>query len=285
MSNPASVSAELHAALEPRIAAARRVVLEFSERLHADLGKVNSDWKADGSRVTETDLAISAGIIGALSGEFPTDTFLSEELATATPIAVTGRFAWVLDPIDGTNNFALGLAQCAISLALLVEGQPAYGIIYDASRRLVIHGGPGFGVWDGESPARIHEGGLSRSSPVGFHSPHAAGRHPGHGEAMVTACKVRAMGSSALHLAYVAVGLLEGVVDHNVKLWDIAAGIALIRGAGGDVDFLADDPLPLKTFDLEMPRILYVGGSRRIRQDLIKVLESADSAEGGGADG
>jgi len=262
--------------IQLRATAACRIVMAHRGRLHADLGKVRSDWKKDGSRVTATDHAISEGILLALAGEFPDDIGLSEELATAEPIPITSRFAWVLDPIDGTNNFALGLAQCAISLALLDEGQPVYGVIYDVSRRVLIHGGPGRGVWDGERTAQVHEGGLTRSSLVGFHSPHAVEQYPGHGERMIAHCKVRAMGSSALHLAYVAAGLLEGVVDHNVKLWDIAAGIALIRGARGDVQFLANDPLPLRTFDLEMPRIVYVGGSKQMRADLVDLLQSTD---------
>lgn len=273
-----SVPGDPHAALEPRITAARRVVLAFSQRLHADLGRVKSDWKTDGSRITETDLAISTGIIDALTQEFPDDIYLSEELATTTTIAVTSRFSWVLDPIDGTNNFALGLAQCAISLALLEAGKPVYGVLYDASRRVIMHGGPGIGFWDGDRSARVVDGPLQDSSPIGFHSPRAPGRYPGHGEAMISSCKVRALGSSALHLAYVAAGLLEGVVDHNVKLWDIAAGIALIRGAGGDVEFISDDPLPLRNFDLEMPSSVYVGGCPRMRKDLIALLWSADQS-------
>jgi myo-inositol-1(or 4)-monophosphatase len=268
--------------MQNRITVARRIVEDFRERLHADLGRVGSDWKKDGSRVTETDHAISAGILSALAKEFPDDVGLSEELATRGPVAVTSRFAWVLDPIDGTNNFALGLAQCAISLALLEAGQPVYGIIYDASRRVILHGGPGRGVWDGNRAAKVHQGGLRLTSTVGFHSPHKIGSYPGHGERMITHCKVRAMGSSALHLAYVAVGLLEGVVDHNVKLWDIAAGIAMIRGAGEDVTFLDGNPLPLRTFDLDMSRIVYVGGCARMRADLRDLLPMPDPVAGNG---
>lgn len=278
MSTHPSTDHESSDPIQARATVACRIVQAHSERLHADLGRVGSQWKKDGSRVTATDHALSEGILSALAAAFPDDIGLSEELATAEPIDITSRFTWVLDPIDGTNNFALGLAQCSISLALLEDGQPVYGIVYDVSRRVLIHGGPGRGIWDGERQARMHEGGLTRSSPVGFHSPHAAGAFPGHGEALVANCKVRALGSSALHLAYVAVGLLEGVVDHNVKLWDIAAGIALIRGAGGDVTFIANNPLPLRRFDLDMPRILYIGGGKQMRKDLQSLLQTADGA-------
>ncbi len=259
-------------ALLSRIAAAKAAVLGQSTRLHADLGGVASQWKADGSRVTETDHAISRTILAELTAAFPDDQGFSEELLTDRPLEATSTFAWVLDPIDGTNNFATGLAQCAISLALLRDGQPVYGVIYDTSRRVLLHGGPGIGMWDGERPRRVREQALGPKSVVGFHSPHESGKYPGHGEALASRYKLRALGSSALHLAYVAAGFFDGVVDHNVKLWDIAAGIAMIRGAGGDVDFLAPVPLPLRRFDVDMPRIFYVGGAQIVRRELVALL-------------
>ncbi|MCF3648335.1 inositol monophosphatase family protein [Synoicihabitans lomoniglobus] len=260
-----------------RIAAAKKAVLGQRARLEADLGRVASDWKADGSRVTETDHAISEAILGELIATFPEDIGLSEELMTDQPIEVSSRFAWVLDPIDGTNNFATGLAQCAISLALFEHGEPVYGVIYDASRRRLMHGGPGFGMWDGETQTTVRTRELSRTSVIGFHSPHEASKYPHHGDAVVRQCKVRALGSSALHLAYVAAGLFDGTVDHNVKLWDIAAGIPMVRAAGGQVTFLANNPLPLRRFDLDMPRILYVGGSAAVCASLAEILTEADA--------
>jgi|GEM_PF-5901522 len=103
-----------------RIAAGQRAVLAQTERLHRGFGQTTSDWKSDGTRVTPVDLAISEGIIGQLKKQFSDDDFFSEELTqAAAPVPLTQRFAWVLDPIDGTNNYAMGLAHCAISLALL----------------------------------------------------------------------------------------------------------------------------------------------------------------------
>src|SRR5436190_17678437 len=102
-----------------RIAAAQRAVLAQSELMHREFGRAESKWKGDGTRVTAVDIAISENIFRELQQQFPEDQFLSEELAeTEAPIPLTAKFVWVLDPIDGTNNFALGIAQCAISLAL-----------------------------------------------------------------------------------------------------------------------------------------------------------------------
>src|SRR5471032_1359819 len=114
-----------------RIAAAKHAVLAQTGLLHREFGRAESRWKSDGTRVTAIDIAISENIFRELRAQFPADQFLSEELAeTAAPIPVTATFSWVLDPIDGTNNFALGIPHCAISLGLCVHGEPVYGTIY-----------------------------------------------------------------------------------------------------------------------------------------------------------
>src|ERR1019366_3314541 len=115
-----------------RIAAAKRAVTAQTGLLHREFGRTESHWKSDGTRVTAVDLAISENIFGELRAQFPADQFFSEELAeTDAPIPVTAEFSWVLDPIDGTNNFALGLPHCAISLGLCVRGEPGCGVVFD----------------------------------------------------------------------------------------------------------------------------------------------------------
>src|SRR5690606_27797118 len=125
-----------------------------------------------------------------------------EELPTAATLEVTSEYAWVLDPIDGTNNYATGLVSCAIALALLHRGEPVYGVIYDFARRTILHGGPGCGMWDGERAAQVKPGGLKTSSLIGFHSPRDRIRFRGHADALANRAKIRGLGSSALHLAY-----------------------------------------------------------------------------------
>jgi myo-inositol-1(or 4)-monophosphatase len=244
-----------------RIAAARRVVLAQTDLMHREFGRAESTWKYDGSRVTAVDVAISEGIFRDLAVDFPTDQYFSEELAaTDVPLPVTARFSWVLDPIDGTNNFALGIVHCAIALALCEHGRPVYGVVYDLSRRTLMHGGPGFGMFDGERESRITSGALTRETLVGFHSPFDKTLMP-MACGVLANFKIRGLGSATLHLAYVAAGLLDGCVDFNVKIWDLAAAIPLVMAAGGDVQFLNGEQLPMRVFDLRMQRIIYVAGS------------------------
>ena len=206
--------------------------------------------------MTAIDIAISENIFKALGAQFPQDQYFSEELSDAKePIAVTSPYCWVLDPIDGTNNFALGIPHCAISLGLMHLGEPVYGVVYDLSRRTLIHGGPGFGIHDGERTPTVSTAPHNKESLIGFHSPFDKKLVP-HTEAILTHYKIRGLGSATLHLAYVAAGILDGTVDFNVKIWDLAAAIALVRAAGGEVRFLNGEQLPMKQFDLAMGRIV-----------------------------
>src|SRR5690606_3390728 len=93
-----------------------------------------------------------------------------------------------------------------------------------------------------------------------------------HADAIVSNFKLRALGSSTLHFAYVAVGILDGAVDHNVKIWDVAAALPLIEAAGGEVQYVHAPPVPLRQFDLKMQRIFLIAGNAAICRRLREVL-------------
>jgi myo-inositol-1(or 4)-monophosphatase len=258
--------------IEARILAGKNAVLAQTELLHREFGRAASHWKADGTRVTPVDVAISEAIVRVLGAEFPDDQVFSEELAeTDQPIPVRSRFCWVLDPIDGTNNYATGIAHCAISLALLEHGSPRYGFVYDLSRRVLIHGGPGRGLRDGERAAGVKSEPPHPQSLLGFHSPYDK-KFAHHATTLVENFKIRGLGSSTLHLAYVAVGILDGTVDHNVKIWDIAAAVPLCLAGGGEVQFLNGEQFPLRVFDLKMKRIQYIAGNAKVCARLRELL-------------
>lgn len=255
-----------------RIAAAKSAVLARTAFMHREFGRVTSEWKADGSRVTSADIAISKDIFRELGAQFPEDELLSEELGDGSaPIPLRARFAWVLDPIDGTNNFAAGIPFCAISLALLEHGVPVYGVIYDLARRTLMHGGPGLGAWDGERPARVNTDTPAGRRTLGFHSPMDRAFAP-QAALLVERYKIRGLGSSTLHLAYVGAGLIDAVVDHNVKVWDIAAAVPFCQGAGGEVRYLRAPLFPLAIFDLTMARVPFVAGAPAACDELMALL-------------
>ncbi len=257
-----------------RIAAAKQAVLAQTELLHREFGRAASKWKSDGTRVTAVDVAISENIVRELSAQFPADQYFSEELADTTePIPVTAKYSWVMDPIDGTNNFALGIPYCAIALALCENGEPVYGVVYDLSRRTLMHGGPGFGMHDGEKTPTVSTAAFSRETLVGFHSPFDKTLMP-MAAGVLSQFKIRGLGSATLHLAYVAAGILDGCVDYNVKIWDLAAAIPLVKAAGGEVQFLNGEQLPLRVFNLKMGRIIYVAGGPAMCAKLREIMKA-----------
>lgn len=255
-----------------RIAAAQQAVLAEADLMHREFGRAKPEIKHDGTKVTPVDIAISQNLQNAITRMFPEDQFFSEELApTANPVPVTSRFCWVCDPIDGTNNYANGIIYCAISLALLESGRPVYGVVYDMARRVLIHGGPGQEVWDGDRPARAKTEAPNGYSLIGFHSP-VDKAYAAEGKALIENFKIRGLGSSTLHLAYAAIGLLDGVVDHNNKVWDIAAACALCAGTGIEIHYLENPPWPLVEFTLKAKRIQYAAGNPAMVAKLREVL-------------
>ncbi len=264
--------------IKRRVVVAKRAVRAQTRRLHRDFRRAPSEWKADGTRVTTADLAISQAILGDLGTEFPDDQRFSEELLDAAhPIPVASRFCWVLDPIDGTNNYAAGIPFCAISLALLEDGQPVYGVVYDMARKTLIHGGPGAGATDGRKRAHVRPEAPHDNSLIAVHSPYDRALVPQIGSVM-RQFKIRGLGSSTLHLAYVGIGLLDGVLDHNVRVWDIAAAHAIALGGGAELHYLRNNPFPLRQFALDPPRIHYVAGNAAVCARIEELLRA-----GGGA--
>lgn len=246
-----------------RINAGRVAILDQVGFLTQSFGQASSMWKEDDTRVTFVDFAISERVGTALARDFPLDTFCSEEGGAgdeALPLR-PGGFAWVLDPVDGTNNYALGLPFCGISLALLRDGVPIYGFVYDFARSRLIEGGPGYGLLDGHRRVSPPQPPLSRQSLIGFHFPLPA-EQAAHWLPLLQRSRLRSLGSGALHLAYVALGFLDGMVDFRVKVWDIAAGHALVRAANRRFLFLQTDPFPMRTFTVQSPSLPCIAGTQ-----------------------
>jgi myo-inositol-1(or 4)-monophosphatase len=249
-------------ALRHRVNAARVAVSNQTGFFNELLGRVTSDWKADDTRVTFADFAISEKLFAELRRSFSTDQFFSEESGPLDEVVpVESRYAWILDPIDGTNNYALGMTSCAISLALLKEGNPVYGWIYDGSTGQLLEGGPHHGLLvDGRKlvvpPREIDR----KSGIVGLHFPLPAER-AGQLAPLLESYRIRSLGSAALQLAYVALGRLDGAIDERVRVWDIAAALCLLLATGREIHFPDGSPFPLETFDPRAPFIRYAAGN------------------------
>ena len=247
--------------LKHRINAGRVAVKNQVDFFHKQFAQVPSEWKEDDTRVTFADFAISEKIFAELRKSFPGDHYCSEESNPQDEVMeLVERYTWMLDPIDGTNNYALGLPHCGISLALLQNGMPVYGFIYDMGRRTLIQGGPGCGLLDGCRKALVKPSEMDGQSLVGLHFPLDEANYE-RLRPMLLRCRIRSMGSGALNLAYSAIGMLDGCIDFKIKVWDIAAAHAILSAGGGVFKFLEDSVFPLRQFHVNQPFIPYYAGT------------------------
>jgi len=243
-----------------RIACGSSAVEAEIEFFQSQFGAVASEWKKDASRVTEADHRISERILAAIENEFPEDDGCSEELNIQTGKPLQAKFAWVLDPIDGTNNFAIGLPNCAISLALLKDGHPLYGWVYDYAGKQLVHGGAGRGLFKGKDLIQARTPDLQECTPFGLQFPLPA-EVLRKLEPLLVEERVRSLGSSTMEGVYITLGQLQGAVDFRVKVWDIAAFFAFFDEIGMRYRFLDESPFPLRVFDPSMKPVPYLAGS------------------------
>ena len=267
------IKAQLDAQLRHRINAGRVAVRDQIAFFERQFGEVSSEWKEDDTRVTFADFAISEKLFAELRRDFPEDDYCSEEASPLDEdLELESRFAWVVDPIDGTNNYALGFCVCAISLALLMDGEPVYGFIYDHSSGSLLEGGEGYGLFRNQKKLNRDAHAAEAQTMIGLHFPMSE-EQLSPLKSMLVRYRVRCFGSGALTAAYVATGYLTGVVDYSVKVWDVAAAYALCRAVGIRWNFIGESPFPLSTFHPKMDFSPYYAGT----ESFIREFEKANS--------
>jgi myo-inositol-1(or 4)-monophosphatase len=220
-------------------------------------GKVRRLIKRGEEAVTEADRASQRLIVAGLRTRFPTDGIVGEESDAGDAITFetsdpSGR-NWVIDPIDGTNNFLAGLGAFAVCIGLLEAGMPTLGVVYDVTRDVMHSAAKGQGAWIGKNRMKAAQDPLSDFSMLMLTSNlvDATGRCPAFVLRWLsqTNWKIRILGSAALEAMQVAAGVAHGAVTINGKLWDIAAPAAIVLEAGGVItDLRGGDIFP---FDLK----------------------------------
>ena len=150
-------------------------------------------------------------------------------------------FLWVVDPLDGTMNFSQGIPFTAVSIALWKEFQPVVGVVYDFQRDELFTGIVGRGAWCNDekiSASKIRDPSaaiLATGFPV--NRDFSSGAIQQFIESVQSYKKIRLLGSAALSLSYVAAGRCDAYAEEDIMLWDVAAGIALVRSATGAVNY------------------------------------------------
>ncbi|HVZ17118.1 MAG TPA: inositol monophosphatase family protein [Terriglobales bacterium] len=198
--------------------------------------RIGFTYKGDADLVTAADRASEKMITDRIQQEFPGHDLFGEE---GTRTNTGSDYRWYIDPLDGTTNFAHGFPVFCVSLGLEVRGELIAGVVYDPTRNELFAAEKGAGAYlNGE---RIHVSKLNNLAEsltgTGFPS-HKRHKNPNIYFYHVITLRthgVRRAGSAALDLASVASGRLDAFWEFNLNPWDTAAGVVLVREAGGNV--------------------------------------------------
>ena len=217
---------------EPRAMAAGRLAL-LGGRIALDLsGQFLSGWKPDGSLVTNVDMAIQARLCTEIKSVFPQDGILAEEGEVSVTWPPDARYWWVLDPLDGTANFAQGIPGFSISVGVLRDGMPFVGAVYDPTADWLYTACLAHGAWLNGRRLQIQPQPLSARSVMSIRTPFE-NQVPSYVLRWLCRHRLRRFGSTALQLCYVASGALSLVHDQRAFLWDLAGAAVVVAEAGG----------------------------------------------------
>lgn len=201
--------------------------------------------------VTEADAAAEALIARRLRAAYPDHQLLGEEGARSAGDTSDSPYRWVIDPLDGTTNFAHGFPHFAVSIGLEHLGVPVVGVVYDPMRDELFSGARGQGAFLNGRRIHVSDTTLLMRSMLATGFSYDLERRAGQAAAwqafLVRVQSTRQTGSSALNLCYVAAGRLDGYWERGIAPWDVAAGAVIALEAGGSVTnfdgagFIADD--------------------------------------------
>ena len=215
---------------------AMEIVKKAGDFAQASRASLTIEHKSDNDYVTQMDRQTEQTIKAALLGFDPADGFLGEEYGQSGSPA--GE--WVLDPIDGTSNYMRGMAEYAVSLAYMEKGEPIFGIVYCPALGLLYHAEKGKGAFCNGKPIHVTREDRLRDTLVAMAFAH---RNPEVMPRMFDLIRdlshdagdLRRCGSAALDLCRVADGSFGAYVEPCLHLYDIAAGVLILREAGGQV--------------------------------------------------
>ena len=254
--------------LKQALLAAARVVKKH-------FGKVGYELKAKANLVTKADLASQKTILNIIRKNFPQHDYLAEEDAKK----ITGApYIWVIDPIDGTTNFAHTVPQCSISIALFHKNEPVLGGVMNPITGDLFLAQKGKGAT--LNGKKIHVSSIAKMENsllvTGFPY-NRFERMPellNWFEQFLLACHdVRRFGSAALDLCWLAAGRLEGYWEDNLNPWDVGAGLLIVQEAGGKVtDFSGKKYKKLE----DMGRSV-LASNGKIHTQMVKILKTRPS--------
>ncbi|MBU6248683.1 MAG: inositol monophosphatase [Xanthomonadaceae bacterium] len=222
--------------------AAGNIILRYMNRIDG----LNVVEKQQMDFVSEVDKLAEAEIIKELRRAYPDHAILGEESGAIGK----GPLQWVIDPLDGTHNYLRGIPHFCVSIGLLEKGAPIHAVVYDPLRDELYTASKGDGAYLNDRRIRVSKRDNLDGAMIATGFPYRQRAHLGPQLDMTRAIlgqaeDIRRSGSAALDLAYTAAGRYDGYFEIGLKPWDMAAGVLLVREAGGRYcDFAGRDGIP-----------------------------------------
>jgi myo-inositol-1(or 4)-monophosphatase len=263
-------SATINVMANAALKAARGLIRDFGE-----VEQLQVSVKGPGEFVTAADLKAEKVLRAELAKTRPSYGFLMEE--SGAEAGTDRHHRWIVDPLDGTTNFLHGIPHFSISIALERDGEIIAGLIYEPVRDEMFWGEKGGGAFLNDRRLRVSARRQLGEALIGTGIPFVGrGDHGTYlatlGAVMAATSGVRRLGVASLDLAYVAAGRLDGFWEFGLSPWDIAAGVILVREAGGYVTDLAGGASMLATGDV-------LAANDQLHQPLARLLEQSSKPQ------
>jgi myo-inositol-1(or 4)-monophosphatase len=244
--------------------AGRMLMEKFEKGIDIELkGQINP--------VTDLDRSVENFLVGRITGVFPDHDILAEE---GTRPQGRSEYRWVIDPLDGTTNYAHGYPCFAVSIALELHGEAVTGVIYQPALNEMFTATKGGGAFLDDRPIAVssrqelERAFLVTGVPYNLHEPEVLVRNVSRLERFLArSFAVRRDGSAAYDLACLAAGRFDGFWEEGLKSWDTSAGVLMVLEAGGVVtDFNGEPYFP------ETSQTILVAGSEQLHHQMFLLL-------------
>jgi len=257
----------------PKLNIMYKACMKASKSLIRDYGEIENlqvSSKGPGDFVSSADKRTEKIIIEELLKAYPDYGILSEEAGTINEKNKTNR--WIVDPIDGTSNFLNGIPQFAISIGYEEDGKIKSGLIYDPIKDELFFAEIGNGAFLNNSRIRVSKKKKLKDSLIGTGGPKSSSKIKNEiflefleiSKSVDT--PIRKFGSASLDLASVACGRFDGFWQRELSYWDLAAGIIIVKEAGGFVDFFDNDVNESKKRNL-------IASNSLIHEELVELIK------------
>lgn len=218
--------------------------------------------------VTEYDKKCEEAIISFIKKEYPTHSILAEESGKQER---SSEYIWVIDPIDGTTNYAHGLPIFSVSIAVLKNDELICGVVYDVMRNALYSSEKGSGAFCNNRKLKVSDNDDLRKSVLVTGFPYNVSENPDFAYErfaafLKVARAIRRLGSAALDMCYVAEGVFDGFWEVSLNPWDMAAGKLLIEEAGGLVTNFNGEQINIFSRQL-------LATNKNVHKEMMSILE------------